>query len=103
MRVAEVMDPGDGGNGGGGGTPPPGGGGTLFKRKKLTITWGFPSNAPNPTSFTVVAFTGTDPTDTTKYLINPVDCLPTDRSYECSIFPKTALTNVNAAVRANYA
>jgi hypothetical protein len=95
------MDPGDAGNGGGTGTP--GGGGVLFESNELLITWAFPANAPNPTSFTVVAFTGSDPLDTTKYLFPPVECLPTDRSYKCDIWPKTTLTDVHGAVRANYA
>lgn len=101
MRLIQVMDPGDGGTGGG--IDPPGGGGTLFLRKTLTITWAFPANAPAPVSFTVVAFVGTDPTNTESYLFSPVESLPTDRCYECSIFPKVPLANVNAAVRANYA
>lgn len=101
MKLDKIMDPGDNGNGGGTGTG--GGGGTLFGRKTLTVNWSFPSNAPNPSAFEVVVFTGTDPTDTTKYLINPVQTTGADRSYECSIFPKTTLSNVNAAVRAIYA
>jgi hypothetical protein len=102
MRLDKSMDdPGDAGNGGGGVTP--GGGGTLYTRKTITITWAFPANSPNPEAFEVVAFTGTDPTDTTAYLFAPVRVLGADREFKRSIFPKTSLTNVNAAVRAVYA
>lgn len=101
MKVDRTADPGDATDGNGG-TTGSGSGGTLYGRKTITVNWSFPANAPAPTSFTVVIFTGTDPTNTANYLINPVEVLPTDRSYQVSIFPRTTLS-INAAVRANYA
>lgn len=102
MRLTKSMDdPGDAGSGGG--TVAPGGGGTLYTRKTITISWSFPANAPNPEAFEVIAFTGTDPTDTTAYLFAPVRVLGADREYQRAIFPKTTLPTINAAVRAVYA
>lgn len=102
MRLTQdVLDPGDR-ESGGGGTTGKGSGGTLYGRKTITITWSFPANAPDPDAFDVVAFTGTDPTDTTSYLFAPVRVLGKDREFKQSIFPKTTLSNVNAAVRAVY-
>ena len=101
MRMATmVMDPGDASSGGGGVSS--GNGGTLYNRKWMKISWSFPANAPTPDAFEVVAFTGTDPTDSTAYLFAPVKVLAADRSYITSFFPKSSLT-INAAVRALYA
>jgi hypothetical protein len=73
------------------------------KKAWLDINWAFPPNAPNPLHFTVVAFTGTDPTDTTKYLFQPMAVLPTDRRLVIAISPNANVTGINAAVRADYA
>ena len=73
------------------------------KKTWLDINWAFPATAPTPLSFTVVAFTGTDPTDTTKYLFQPMTMLPTDRRLVVAISPNANVTGINAAVRADYA
>ncbi len=99
QMIKSIDDPGDAGNGGGSVTP--GGGGTLYNRKTLTIAWSFPSNSPNPTAFEVVAYTGTDVTDTTQYLFAPVQVLGTDRELKRQFFPKNSLT-INASVRSVY-
>lgn len=102
MRVDKSMeDPGDNGNGGGGVTA--GSGGTLYARKWMDIQWTFPANAPTPIGFDVVAFTGTDPADTTAYLFVPKRVEATDRRYVVSFFPKQNMGTINAAVRAVYA
>jgi len=98
--IKSIDDPGDAGNGGGGVTP--GGGGTLYNRKTLTITWDFPATAPNPDAFEVVAYTGTDATDTTNYLFDPVQVLGADREFKREFFPKNSLT-IKASVRSVYA
>ena len=73
------------------------------KKNWLDINWAFPANAPAPLSFTVVAFTGTDPTNTASYLFQPMTMLPTDRRLVVAISPNVSVANINAAVRADYA
>lgn len=102
MIVQVIDDPGDGGTGGGTGGGATGGG-TLYTRKWLDIHWTFPANAPTPEGFEVVAFEGTDPNDSDKYLFVPVLTLPTDRRLVKSFFPRATMTTIHAAVRAVYA
>ena len=80
-----------------GGTP------RTVKKTWLDINWAFPATAPAPLSFTVIVFTGTDTTDTTKYLFQPMTALPTDRRLVVAISPNVSVANINAAVRADYA
>lgn len=73
------------------------------KKTWLDINWAFPANAPAPASFTVVVFTGTDPTNTANYLFQPVVMPSTDRRLVKAISPNISVANINAAVRADYA
>lgn len=102
MRVKTIDDPGDNGGGGVSGNTG-GGGGTLAQRQWLDVNWSFPATAPNPAAFEIVVFTGSNPDDSSTYLTAPIRVLGTDRRLVRSFFPKDALTNVNAAVRAIYA
>lgn len=103
MIAQPTDDPGDGGTGGGGSGGGSTGGGTLYTRKWLDIHWTFPSNAPPPEGFDVVAFEGTNPDDTTKYIFPPLRVLATDRRLVKSFFPRDNMPTINAAVRAVYA
>jgi hypothetical protein len=69
----------------------------------IKITWAFPAGAPTPTNFDVVAYVGTDPTNTANYLFPPVKVEASDREYITSITPSASLGTVSAAVRSNYA
>ena len=80
-----------------------GGSPRTVQKRWLDINWAFPATAPAPLSFTVVAFTGTDPTNTASYLFQPMTMLPTDRRLVVAISPNVSVANINAAVRANYA
>lgn len=92
---------------GGGGTTPTGGSGggpATINPGWLNINWTFSSMyEPLIVGFDVVAYTGSDPTDSTKYLFAIQRVNPNVRQLVKSILPITTLTNVNASVRAVYA
>lgn len=73
-----------------------------LRKTWLDINWVFPANAINPASFTVVAFTGTDPTDSSKYLFDPILAPGADRRLIVSISPNVDVSGINAAARAEY-
>ena len=69
----------------------------------LTVSWTWPTNFPTPTGFLVAIFTGSDPTNTSNYLVPVVTVGESARSYSIAVTPTTAMTVVNAAVEALYA
>jgi hypothetical protein len=93
-----IDDDGDGLSGTGGSH----GGPAVLKRKYIAVTWAWPSNVANPSSFEAVIYIGTDPTATDTYVVPPQKCLGTDRHLQATVSPSTNLTNINAAVRALY-
>ena len=84
-------------------TPTASGGVTTTAIVWLTITWTWPANYPKPTSFEVVAFTGSDPTVAANYLFPIATVGPTILSYTVAVTPTVSMGTVNAAVRAVYA
>jgi len=92
---------------GGGGTSPTGGSGggpATINPGWLDINWTFPSNFESLIlGFDVIAYTGSDPTDSSKYLFAAVRVNPNVRRLVKSILPTTTLPTVNASVRAVYA
>ena len=80
-----------------------GGSPRTVKKTWLDINWLFPAGAPNPSSFTVIAFTGTDPTDSTKYLFPPTTVPGADRRLVIGIAPNVSVSGINAAAKAEYA
>lgn len=68
----------------------------------LTIAWTW-SSAHVPSGFNVVAFTGSDPTATDKYLFDIATVDAAARTYTVALTPNGTIDDVNAAVRAIYA
>jgi hypothetical protein len=77
-------------------------GATVTQKVWLTVSWTWPSNYPTPTKFEVLAFTGSDPTNASNYVIPVTDVDESQRSYTVAITPVSNLT-INASVRAVYA
>ncbi len=90
-----------------GGTSPPcgsGGGPASVNPGWLDVNWTFPPEFQNLLlGFDVVAYTGTDPTDASKYFFQIVRVNPDVRRLVKSIKPTSTMSNVNASVRAVYA
>ena len=80
-----------------GGTP------RTVKKSWLTISWQFPAQAPNPATFTVVAYTGSNPDAAEAYLFEPVKVPGDQRRLVVAISPNTSVSGINAAVRTDYA
>ena len=93
----------DGGGGGGGG-----GGGILYDVYQVTVSWTFTEPAGTAgllQGFEVIAYTGSDPNDTTKYVKAPAAVLPADRTlkFTYTVSKGVAVGALNAAVRSLYA
>lgn len=97
----QTMDDGSGGSTSTGGS---GGGPATINPVWLDINWIFSSTyEPLILGFDVIAYTGTDPLDASKYLFSVQRVNPNVRRLVKSILPTTTITNVNASVRAVYA
>ena len=79
-----------------------GGGPTWLNRQYVYVTWTWPSNVPNPPYFEVVAYTGTDPSQTDTYVFQAQTVPGTDRHLQMVITPTTNVTGIQAAVRSVY-
>ena len=88
-------DPGDGIDDNGGNPR------TLAKNY-IYVTWAWPSNMANPSSFEVAIYIGTDPTATNTYVVPLQKTLGSDRAVQVMVPIKTTLTGINASVRAIY-
>jgi hypothetical protein len=84
------------------GTGGTGGGPAVLRRQYIAVTWEWPSNVANPSSFEVAIYTGADPTATDTYVVPLKKCLGTDMRLQVTVSPSTNLTNISAAVRALY-
>lgn len=81
-----------------------GGGPALVNTKTITISWSFPTNYNSLIlGFEVIASTGTDPTDNSKWLFKSVGTDPTCRTLIKTIAPAVSMANVYPFVRAIYA
>jgi predicted phage tail protein len=96
---------------GNGATTSPAGGVTSVNSGNLTVTntiwvtvqWTWTSSFRAPTGFSVVAFTGDDPTATANYLFPVATVDASARSLTVAVSPTGEIDDVNAAVRAIYA
>lgn len=80
------------------------GGPAIVNTKTITIGWSFPSQFNSLIlGFEVVAYTGTDITDNSKWLFKSVCTDPTVRQLVKTIAPSVSMPVVNAGVRAIYA
>ena len=80
------------------------GGPAIVNTKTITISWSFPSQFNALIiGFEVIAYTGTDPTDNSKWLFKSVGTDPTVRQLVKTYAPAVNQPVVNAAVRAVYA
>jgi len=80
------------------------GGPALVNTKTVTVSWTFPANYNALIlGFEVIAYTGSDPTDNSKWLFKSVGTDPTVRQLVKTIAPSVAAATVNASVRAIYA
>jgi predicted phage tail protein len=75
---------------------------TTASKVWLTIAWTWSDTYRTPTGFELVAFTGSDATNTANYLFDIVTVTASARSYTVAMTPSSGMT-VNAAVRAVYA
>ena len=80
---------------GGGGSP-----GVLAKQF-IYVTWTWGANLVNPSWFEIVAYTGTDPTQTDTYVFDQ-KTPGTERHLQIAVTPSTNLVGIKAAVRAIY-
>ena len=74
---------------------------TFTTSKYVRVAWDFPINAPNPESFEIIVFEGSDPTDESTYLFPMISVSGEQRLWIKSTFWNGTAT-LNAAVRAVY-
>ncbi len=80
------------------------GGPAIVATKTVTVSWTFPTSYNSLIlGFEVIAYTGTDPTDNSKWLFKSVGTDPTVRQLVKTIAPSVAAAVVHASVRAVYA
>lgn len=80
------------------------GGPAIVNTKTITISWTFPTEFQNLIlGFEVIAYTGSDLTDNSKWLFKSVGTDPTVRQLVKTYAPSVNQPTVNAAVRAIYA
>lgn len=81
-----------------------GGGPATINPRWLDINWVFPTEFENLLiGFDVVAYTGTDPNDSSKYCFAIVRVNPGVRRLVKAILPVASIPVINASVRAVYA
>ena len=80
-----------------------GGNPAWLARQYVFITWQWPTNTANPSYFEVIAYTGTDPSQTDTYVFAPQRVPGTDRHLQMVLTPTANVTGIQAAVRSIYA
>ena len=74
----------------------------LFRKAQIRPAYGVGASLKDP-GFEVIAYTGTDPTDNSKWLFKSVGTDPTVRTLIKTIAPSVSAAVVHASVRAVYA
>lgn len=82
-------------------TPTGTGGVNFLSPKYIRVAWDFPANAPDPISFEIIVYAGTNPNDETSYLFPMFSVNGSERVWIKSTFFSGTET-LNAAVRAVY-